>query len=125
VRDREIGQPINSEEGSETEFALGLRYEHSSDRVRWRVPSTVSFADFLPYKLVTLMRTMRLADNCHHRFKRWFVVSAKWHEPDILLRVSRIKAASGVRRGKAALFQWVQVPPGHRSSRKQPEQSWR
>ncbi len=31
----------------------------------------------------------------------------------------------GVRRGKAALFQWVQVPPGHRSSRKQPEQSWR
>jgi len=33
--------------------------------------------------------------------------------------------ALGVRRGKAALFQWVQVPPGHRSSRKQPEQSWR
>ncbi len=33
--------------------------------------------------------------------------------------------ASGVRRGKAALFQWVQVPPGDRSSRKQPEQSWR
>jgi hypothetical protein len=24
--------------------------------------------------------------------------------------------ALGVRRGKAALFQWVQVPPGHRSS---------
>ena len=23
-------------------------------------------------KLVTLMRTMRLADNSHHRFKRWF-----------------------------------------------------
>ncbi len=35
------------------------------------------------------------------------------------------KSALGVRRGKAALFQWVQVPPGHRSSRKQPEQSWR
>ena len=35
------------------------------------------------------------------------------------------KSAAGVRRGKAALFQWVQVPPGHRSSRKQPEQSWR
>ena len=33
--------------------------------------------------------------------------------------------ASGVRRGKAVLFQWVQVPPCHRSSRKQPEQSWR
>ena len=30
-----------------------------------------------------------------------------------------------VRRGKAALFQWVQAPPGNRSSRKQPEQSWR
>jgi hypothetical protein len=28
-------------------------------------------------------------------------------------------SALGVRRGKAALFQWVQVPPGHRSSRKQ------
>ncbi len=26
-------------------------------------------------------------------------------------------SAQGVRRGKAALFQWVQVPPGHRSSR--------
>ncbi len=25
-------------------------------------------------------------------------------------------SASGVRRGKAALFQWVQVPPGHRFS---------
>ncbi len=24
----------------------------------------------------------------------------------------------GVRRGKAALFQWVQIPPGHRSSGK-------
>jgi hypothetical protein len=31
----------------------------------------------------------------------------------------------GVRREKAALFQWVQIPPGDRSSRKQPEQSWR
>ena len=26
-------------------------------------------------------------------------------------------SAQGVRRGKAALFQWVQIPPGHRSSR--------
>ncbi len=37
----------------------------------------------------------------------------------------RSMTALGVRRGKAALFHWVQVPPGHRSSRKQPEQSWR
>src|SRR5712692_9359211 len=34
-------------------------------------------------------------------------------------------SVSGVRRDKAALFQWVQVPPGNRSSRKQPEQLWR
>jgi hypothetical protein len=33
--------------------------------------------------------------------------------------------AIGVRRDKAALFQWVQAPPGNRSSRKQPEQLWR
>jgi hypothetical protein len=33
--------------------------------------------------------------------------------------------ASGVRRDKAALFQWVQAPPGNGSSRKQPEQLWR
>ncbi len=26
----------------------------------------------------------------------------------------------GMRRGKAALFQWVQVPPGHRSTRGAP-----
>jgi len=32
--------------------------------------------------------------------------------------------AFGVRREKAALFQWVQGPPGNRSSRKQPGQSW-
>ena len=31
-------------------------------------------------------------------------------------------AAFHVRRDKAALFQWVQGPPGDRSSRKQPEQ---
>ena len=30
-----------------------------------------------------------------------------------------------VRRDKAALFQWVQGPPGERSSRKQPGQAWR
>ena len=28
-----------------------------------------------------------------------------------------------VRRDKAALFQWVQAPPGDRSSRKRPEQN--
>jgi len=27
--------------------------------------------------------------------------------------------------GKGGAFQWVQDPPGNRSSRKQPEQSWR
>jgi hypothetical protein len=32
------------------------------------------------------------------------------------------KSGYGVRREKAALFQWVQIPPGERSSRKQPEQ---
>ena len=35
-------------------------------------PSTASIADVLPHKLVTLMKTMRLADNSHYRFKRWF-----------------------------------------------------
>ena len=34
-------------------------------------------------------------------------------------------SALGVRRDKGGAFQWVQVPPGKRSSRKQPEQSWR
>ena len=34
-------------------------------------------------------------------------------------------SASHVRRDKAAHFQWVQAPPGNRSSRKQPEQAWR
>lgn len=34
-------------------------------------------------------------------------------------------SASGVRRAKAALSQWVQTPPGNCSSRKQPEQRWR
>ena len=36
-----------------------------------------------------------------------------------------VMSAMPVRRGKAALFQRVQVPPGNRSSRKQPEQLWR
>jgi len=38
-----------------------------------------------------------------------------------LVRTSAIH----VRRDKAALFQWVQGPPGDRSSRKHPEQAWR
>jgi hypothetical protein len=41
------------------------------------------------------------------------------------LKSHRRKTALGVRRDKAALFQWVQAPPGNRSSRKQPEQLWR
>ena len=36
-----------------------------------------------------------------------------------------LMSALGVRRDKGGAFQWVQVPPGKRSSRKQPEQSWR
>jgi Transposase domain (DUF772) len=35
------------------------------------------------------------------------------------------RAAFHVRRDKAVLFQWVQGPPGDRSSRKRPEQAWR
>ena len=35
------------------------------------------------------------------------------------------KSEKGVRRDKAALSSGVQVPPGERSSRKQPEQLWR
>jgi len=36
------------------------------------------------------------------------------------------RSAIHVRRDKAALFfQWVQAPPGDRSSRKRPEQAWR
>src|SRR5467141_3102240 len=34
-------------------------------------------------------------------------------------------SAIHVRRDKAALFQWVQAPPGDRSRRKRPEQAWR
>jgi hypothetical protein len=34
----------------------------------------------------------------------------------------RRTAGFGVRRDKAALFQWVQAPPGEPASRKQPEQ---
>jgi hypothetical protein len=32
---------------------------------------------------------------------------------------------SGCAPWKGGAFQWVQVPPGDRSSRKQPEQAWR
>jgi hypothetical protein len=37
----------------------------------------------------------------------------------------RRKSAFGDAPLKGGAFQWVQVPPGNRSSRKQPEQSWR
>ncbi len=47
--------------------------QSGTSQCRWREPSTVPIANVLPYKQVTLMRTMRLVDNCHHRFKRWFV----------------------------------------------------
>ncbi|MFZ0496028.1 MAG: hypothetical protein WBG11_10285 [Methylocella sp.] len=40
-------------------------------------------------------------------------------------RHARIMTALGVRREKVALFLWVKVPSGNRSSRKQSEQSWR
>jgi len=40
-------------------------------------------------------------------------------------RVRGGMTALHVRRDKAALFQWVQAPPGDRSSRKRPEQAWR
>jgi hypothetical protein len=39
-------------------------------------------------------------------------------------RTSRI-ACFGCVPWKGGVFQWVQVPPGNRSSRKQPEQLWR
>ena len=44
---------------------------------------------------------------------------------DVTLQNATGTSAMGVRREKAALFQWVQIPPGDRSSRKQPEQAWR
>jgi hypothetical protein len=37
----------------------------------------------------------------------------------------RKASVTHVRRDKAALFQWVQGPPGDRSRRKQPGQAWR
>ena len=43
----------------------------------------------------------------------------------VAARSTGATSAMGVRREKAALFQWVQAPPGNRSSRKQPEQLWR
>jgi hypothetical protein len=52
-----------------------------------------------------------------------------WTPRRLALAVSFLATAAthapGVRREKAALFQWVKTPPGNRSSRKQPEQLWR
>ncbi len=45
--------------------------------------------------------------------------------PKVSFLARRRIHSPGVRREKAALFQWVQTPPGNRSSRKQPEQLWR
>jgi hypothetical protein len=39
--------------------------------------------------------------------------------------VSTPMPALGCASWKGGTFQWVQVPPGDRSSRKQPEQLWR
>jgi len=53
-----------------------------------------------------------------------FVVPGTEIAPLAFAKVARM-AYVGVRRDKAALFQWVQAPPGDRSSRKRPEQTWR
>jgi hypothetical protein len=45
-------------------------------------------------------------------------------DPELAEDHGKISAVH-VRRDKAALFQWVQAPPGNRSSRKRPEQAWR
>ena len=47
------------------------------------------------------------------------------NRPLVIVPVRQHTSALGVRREKAALSKWVQVPPGKRSSRKQPEQLWR
>jgi hypothetical protein len=47
----------------------------------------------------------------------------------VLHQIQAINAVLNDRSGcapwKGGAFQWVQVPPGDRSSRKQPEQAWR
>ena len=62
----------------------------------------------------------------HSEWKHWHApespISAR---PKSFVVGSAGSSAKGVRRDKAALFQWVQAPPGDRSSRKQPEQAWR
>jgi len=57
----------------------------------------------------------------------WLTAGRRRHEASLSRAgtASTRVPASGVRREKAALFQWVQAPPGDCSSRKQPEQRWR
>ena len=40
-------------------------------------------------------------------------------------RLGRLNVRNGCAPWKGGVFQWVRGPPGNRSSRKQPEQSWR
>jgi len=53
-------------------------------------------------------------------------------EPDVPISgirlsdwIHRMSSGIGCAPWKGGVFQWVQVPPGDRSSRKQPEQLWR
>jgi len=57
---------------------------------------------------------IKMLVDSNHGIYRYRSIIAAVHESE-----------DGVRREKAALFQWVQIPPGERSSRKQPEQLWR
>jgi hypothetical protein len=69
--------------------------------------------------LIRSRETMHLGKT--HRFKK--IASDAWH----------VGAGSAIIDGvccgcapcKGGAFQWVQAPPGNRSSRKQSEQSWR
>jgi hypothetical protein len=54
----------------------------------------------------------------------YYAVMGLRHKPRAASGAKRTTALH-VRRDKAALFQWVQGPPGDRSSRKQPGQAWR
>ena len=54
-------------------------------------------------------------------FEAYFVGGQDIGRVDVLVEIGHAAGLDAT----AALFQWVQVPLGHRSSRKQPEQSWR
>jgi threonine/homoserine/homoserine lactone efflux protein len=55
-----------------------------------------------------------------HPLSRMLVLSAVF-----MLMTFVVFVGYGCAPWKGGAFQWVQVPPGNRSSRKQPEQSWR